>query len=144
MTTASKACFECGMPLIFGVAQCSYCGAKTGTVFDETAHVELPDRWKNLRTLPKKLDENTKIEKAQDRANSSLILALSSFFPLFGIALGLGALMYGVVSMRTLKEMSVEEGRGSATAGIVIGSLGLVAQGCLIAYALNLLSIVRP
>ena len=132
------------MPLIFGVAQCSYCGAKTGTVFDETAHIELPDRWKNLRTLPKKLDENTKIEKAQDRANSSLILALTSFFPLFGIALGLGALMYGIVSMRTLKEMNVEEGRGSATAGIVIGGLGLVAQGCLIAYALNLLSIVRP
>src|SRR5437763_2838111 len=32
MTTASKACCECGMPLIFGVAQCSYCGAKTGTI----------------------------------------------------------------------------------------------------------------
>src|SRR5438128_1820542 len=143
MTTASKACFECGMPLVFGVAQCSYCGAKTGTIFDETAPVELPDRWKTLRHLPKKMDEQTKVEKAQDRANNSLILALSSFFPLIGIALGLGAILFGAFSMRTLKEMNVEDGRGSATAGLVIGGLGLIAQGCLISYAMKLLSIVH-
>ncbi|HEY0385210.1 MAG TPA: hypothetical protein VGC64_04330 [Pyrinomonadaceae bacterium] len=144
MTTASKACFECGMPLIFGVAQCSYCGAKTGTIFDETVPVALPDKWKNLRNLPRKMDEATKTEKAQDRANNSLILALSSFFPLFGIALGLAAILFGAFSLRTLKEMNIEEGCGSATAGLVIGGLGLVAQGCLIIYALNLLSIVKP
>ncbi|HKP14246.1 MAG TPA: hypothetical protein VJZ91_19145 [Blastocatellia bacterium] len=143
MTTATKACFECGMPLIFGVAQCSYCGAKAGTVFDETVPVALPDKWKNLRHLPKKMDEVTKIEKAQDRANNSLILALSSFFPLFGIALGIGAILFGAFSMRALREMNVEDGRGAATAGLVIGGLGLIAQGCLIAYAMKLLSIVK-
>jgi hypothetical protein len=132
------------MPLDFGVAQCSYCGAKTGTLFDETTHVELPDRWKNLRSLPKKMDEQTRIEKAQDRANNSLILGLTSFFPLLGIGLGLGAILCAAFSMKALREMNVEEGRGSATAGLVIGGLGLVAQGCLIAYVLNLMSIVRP
>lgn len=142
MTTASKACFECGMPLIFGVAQCSYCGARTGTVFDESAPVAVPDKWKRMKTLPKQMDDQTKIEKAQDRANNSLILALSSFFPLFGIALGIGAMIYAAFSLRTLKEMNVEDGRGSATAGLVIGGLGLMAQGCLIAYAMKLLSIV--
>lgn len=131
------------MPLIFGVAQCSHCGAKIGTVFDESVPVALPDKWKTLRNLPKKMDEATKVEKAQDRANNSLILALSSFFPLFGIALGIGAILFGAFSMRTLREMNVEDGRGSAIAGLVIGSLGLVAQGCLIAYAMKLLSIVK-
>lgn len=132
------------MPLVFGVAQCSHCGAKTGTLFDETAHVELPDRWKGLRNLPKKMDEQTRVEKAQDRANNSLILGLTSFFPLIGLGLGLGAILCGVFSMKALREMNIEEGRGSATAGLVIGGLGLVAQGCLIAYVLNLMSIVRP
>ena len=90
------------MPLIFGVAQCSHCGAKIGTIFDESVPVALPDKWKNLKNLPKKMDEATRIEKAQDRANNSLILALSSFFPLFGIALGIGAILFGVFSMRRL------------------------------------------
>lgn len=131
------------MPLIFGVAQCAHCGARTGTVFDESVPVPVPDKWKRMRTLPKQMDDQTKIEKAQDRANNSLILALSSFFPIFGIALGVGAILYGAFSMRTLKEMNVEDGRGSATAGLVIGGLGLVAQGCLITYAMKLLSIVK-
>jgi len=131
------------MPLIFGVAQCNHCGARTGTVFDESAPVAVADKWKRLKTLPKQMDDQTKIEKAQDRANNSLILALSSFFPLFGIALGIGAILYGAFSMRTLREMNVEDGRGSATAGLVIGGLGLIAQGCLISYALKLLSIVH-
>jgi uncharacterized Zn finger protein (UPF0148 family) len=143
MTTASKACFECGMPLVFGVAQCGYCGARAGTVFDESAPVPVPDKWKRLKTLPKQMDDQTKVEKAQDRANNSLILALSSFFPLFGIALGIGAILYGAFSMRTLREMNIEDGRGSATAGLVIGGLGLIAQGCLITYAMKLLSIVK-
>jgi hypothetical protein len=143
MTTASKACFECGMPLIFGVARCNYCGAKTGTVFDESTPVALPDKWSRLKTLPKQMDDQTRVEKAQDRANNAVILALASFFPLLGIALGVGAVLFGMFSMRTLKEMNVEDGRGSAMAGLVIGGLGLVAQGCLITYAMKLLSFFK-
>ena len=143
MTTASKACFECGMPLVFGVAQCNYCGARAGTVFDESAPVPQPDKWNRLKTLPQKMDEQARVEKAQDRANNSLILALSSFFPLFGIALGVGAILFGAFSLRTLKEMNVEDGRGSATAGVVIGGLGLIAQACLITYVMKLISIVK-
>jgi len=129
------------MPLIFGVAQCNYCGAKTGTVFDESTPVALPDKWGRLKTLPKQMDDQTRVEKAQDRANNSVILALSSFFPLLGIALGVGAILFAGFSMRTLKEMNVEDGRGSAMAGLVIGGLGLIAQGCLLSYAMKLLSI---
>lgn len=131
------------MPLVFGVAQCGYCGARAGTVFDESAPVAPPvsaNRWKNV---PKQMDDQTRIEKAQDRANNALILALASFFPLFGIALGVAAIIFAVFSMRTLRDMNVEDGRGSATAGIVIGGLGLVAQICLITYAMKLLSIVK-
>ena len=141
MTTASKACFECGMPLIFGVAQCNYCGAKAGTVFDENTPVALPDKWARLKTLPKQMDERARVEKAQDRANNSVILGLTSFFPLLGIALGVGGILFAAFSMRTLKAMNVEDGRGSAMAGLVIGGLGLIAQGCLITYAMKLLSI---
>ena len=42
MTSLSKVCFECGMPISLGVANCSDCGAKVGTVFDETAIAEAP------------------------------------------------------------------------------------------------------
>ena len=143
MATASKACFDCGMPLVFGVAQCNYCGAKTGTVFDENAPVALPTKYSRLKTLPKQMDDQTRMEKAQDRANNAVILALSSFFPLFGIALGVAAILYGTFSMRTLKEMNVEDGRGSAMAGLVIGGLGMIAQGCLITYAMKLLSFFK-
>ena len=143
MATASKACFDCGTPLVFGVAQCSYCGARAATVFDENAPAAMPDSAKRWKNVPKQMDDQTKLEKAQDRANNSLIMALASFFPLFGIALGIAALIYATFSMRTLREMNVEDGRGSATAGLVIGSLGLVAQICLITYAMKLLSIVK-
>jgi len=131
------------MPLIFGVAQCAHCGAKTGTVFDETVPVALPDKRRRVKDLSKQLDDYTRVEKAQDRANNSLILALSSFFPLLGIILGICAVLFGAFSLRTLKQMNVEDGRGSATAGLVVGCLGLIAQGCLAAYVIKLLSIVK-
>src|SRR5919205_1040093 len=108
MATASKACFECGMPLVFGVAQCGYCGARTGTVFDESAPLPVSQKSKNWKPIPKPTDDETRVEKAQDRANNSLILALASFFPLFGIALCVAAVLFAAFSLRALKEMNVE------------------------------------
>ena len=140
MSSVSKVCFECGMPIAIGIANCSYCGAKVGTVFDEKAIPSMPAHQNRWAKVPKLMDENQRIEKAQDRANNSVIFGLSSFFPLLGLALGITAVLYGTMAVRTLKAHNIEDGRGSATAGFVIGSLGLIAQACIILYAMKLIS----
>jgi hypothetical protein len=142
MASASKACFDCGMPLVFGVAKCSYCGAKIGTVFDETVPMALPTRANQSRHKVQQMDSQTKIEKAQEKANSSVVWGFSSFVPLLGLLPGVASIIFGVMAMRTLKEMNVEDGRGSATAGIVISALGMIAQACWGVYILKLVNIV--
>jgi uncharacterized protein DUF4190 len=141
MASVGKICFECGMPIAVGIANCAHCGAKVGTLFDETAAPAAVSNQKRWAKAPKHMDENQKIEKAQDRANSSVVLGLTSFVPLFGLALGIAAVVYGTMSVRALKTHNIEDGRGSATAGFVIGSLGIIAQACLIIYAMKLVSV---
>ena len=123
-----------------GIANCAHCGAKVGTVFDETAIVATPKRQSQWAQVPRQMDENDRIEKAQNRANSSVILGLSSFFPLLGLAMGIAAVVFGAMAVRSLKAYKVEDGLGSATAGFVIGTLGIVAQACIIIYAMKLIS----
>ena len=128
------------MPIAIGIANCMHCGAKVGTLFDETAipvAVAQQSRWSKV---PKLMDDNQRIEKAQDRANSSVIMGLISFFPFVGLLLGIAAVVYGTISTRTLKAHNIEDGRGSATAGLVIGSLGILAQVCLFIYVVRLIS----
>ena len=140
MASVSKVCFECGMPIAAGIANCFHCGAKVGTLFDETAIpavVAQKNRWSRV---PKLMDDNQQIEKAQDRANSSVIMGLTSFFPLFGLVLGITAVVYGTLSARTLRAHNIEDGQGSAMAGYVIGALGIIAQICLVIYVMRLLS----
>jgi hypothetical protein len=140
MTSLSKVCFECGMPISLGIASCSHCGAKVGTVFDETALPEPPVRKGPWSRIAQQMDENESIEKAQNRANSSVILGLTSFFPLFGLIMGIAAIVCGTMAVRSLKELNVEDGKGSATAGFVIGALGIIAQACIILYTMKLVS----
>ena len=140
MTSLSKICFECGMPIAIGIANCAHCGAKVGTVFDETAIAATPKRQNPWSQVTRQMDENERIEKAQNHANSSVILGLSSFFPLLGLAMGIAAVVFGAMAVRSLKANKVEDGMGSATAGFVIGALGIVAQACIIIYALKLIS----
>lgn len=140
MASVSKVCFECGMPIAIGIANCMHCGAKVGTLFDETAvpaAVAQQNRWSKV---PKQMDDNQRVEKAQDRANSSVIMGLVSFFPFLGLALAIAAVVFGGLASRTLKAHNVEEGRGSATAGLVIGSLGIIAQACLVIYVVKIIS----
>jgi hypothetical protein len=127
------------MPLLVGIARCSYCSAQVGTLFDETA-VAAPQKEKRWKKLAQSMDDNQRIEQAQDRANNSSVLALSSFFPLLGLAMGLAAVFLGIRSARTLKAFNVEDGRGSAMAGSIIGTIGIIAQVCLIIYALKLIT----
>ena len=128
------------MPISIGIANCAHCGAKVGTVFDETAVAAPPARQNQWSRITRQMDENERIEKAQNHANSSVILGLSSFFPLLGLAMGIAAVVFGTMAVRSLKAHKVEDGLGSATAGFVIGALGIVAQACIIIYAMKLIS----
>jgi len=125
------------MPLQAGVATCDQCGAKVGTVFDEATFAPtLPKA--SPRQLTKKSDALGEIEKAQERANNSVILGLASFFcPFLGLLLGAGAIYMSTMATRTLTANRVEEGRGSATAGLIIGILALIAQAGYLFYALK-------
>lgn len=140
MNTLSKICSDCGMPISVGIANCAHCGAKVGTVFDETAIPVAPARQSQFARVQRQMDESEKIEKAQNKANTSVILGLASFFPLLGLALGVAAIVFGTMAVRSLKEFKIEDGLGSATAGFVIGALGIVAQACLILYAMKFVS----
>lgn len=131
------------MPLAIGLAQCSHCNAQVGTLFDEKVIVRAPAKGKSGKKVVFQMDDNQRIEQAQDRANNSSVLALSSFFPLLGLFMGFAAIFLGLKSARTLKAFNVEDGRGSAMAGYTIGAIGIIAQVCLIIYALKLMALVR-
>lgn len=143
MASISKVCFECGMPISIGIANCLHCGAKVGTLFDESATAPAVAQQNRWAKVPKLMDDHQRIEKAQDQANRSVIMGLTSFFPLLGLVLGIVAVVYGALATRTLKRHNIEDGRGSATAGLVIGALGIIAQTCISIYVMRLLSIIK-
>lgn len=130
MSPISKICHECGVPILIGLVECQQCGAKIGTVFSESEPT--PTRYSAREAHRQKVQEHISttnaIEKAHERANHSVILSLVSFFPLLGFGLGPTAIYMAVRSIRTMKEYNIEEGRGMAYAGIVIGLTALLAQ----------------
>jgi hypothetical protein len=130
------------MPLAMGLAQCAHCGAQVGTLFDEKSIQGVPPKQKRAKPTHH-MDDKQRIEKAQDRANNSSVLALSSFFPLLGLIMGFAAVFLGIKSARTLKAYNVEDGLGSAMAGYTIGAIGIIAQVCLIIYGFKIIGIVR-
>jgi hypothetical protein len=125
------------MPLNMGLANCSHCGATVGTLFSQTSAPVGGARGKPLRGVNEHIDSYDRVEKAKEWANNSLILGLASFFPAIGFITGLAAIILGVKAARTLKGANVEDGRGSATAGLIIGLLGLVAQGGYVVYVMK-------
>jgi len=124
------------MPLNMGLANCSHCGATVGTLFSETT-APVGGARGTLRGVNKPTDSYDRVEKAKERANNSLILALVSFFPAIGFIAGLAAIILGLMAARTLKGANVEDGQGSATAGLIIGVLGLIAQGGYVVYVMK-------
>ena len=78
-----------------------------------------------------------RVEKAKERANKSLILGLAGFFPFLGFFMGLAAIVLAVMASRTLKADKIEDGRGAATAGLIIGLLGMIAQGGYVLYVIQ-------
>lgn len=117
-----------------GLAQCPHCGAQVGTLFSEAAPPPVNPRTPR-RTRAVDPFGGDRVEKAKDRSNNALILALVSFFcPVLGLVMGISAIFLGVNALSTLKQYNIEEGRGLALAGIVIGGIGLIAQFSYILY----------
>lgn len=138
MSSLKKACHDCGMPLAAGISHCAHCGATVGTLFSEAATPTVSAKAQRHREATSHADFHYAIEKAQERANNSVILALSSFFcPGIGFFLGVAAIVLGAMAARSLKAHQVEDGRGSALAGLIIGVLGLIAQGAYVAYVVK-------
>jgi hypothetical protein len=138
MSSLSKVCAECGLGLEPGLANCPHCGAQVGTLFSEAAPVPVNTRTQHRRPRPADSFTGDKIEKAKDRSNNALILALVSFFcPILGLAMGVSAIFLGASALSTFKQNNVEEGRGLAVAGIVIGGIGLIAQFSYILYFMS-------
>lgn len=138
MSSLKKACHDCGMPLAAGVSHCAHCGATVGTLFSEAAAPIPSAKEKRHRGATEHSDFHYRIEKAQERANNSVILALSSFFcPGIGFLLGVAAIVLGAMAARSLKAHQIEDGRGTALAGLIIGVLGLIAQGAYVVYVVK-------
>lgn len=138
MSSVKKVCPECGMPLGVGVAACGSCGAQVGTVFSETAPPPPAKKKGSRRRATDAEDHYQQIDKAQERANNALILALASFFcPGVGFIMCLSAIILSLLAIRTLKKNFVEEGRGSATAGCIIGVIAVIAQVGYLVYAVK-------
>lgn len=130
MSPISKICHECGVPILIGLVECQNCGAKIGTVFSESepAPSGVSPKEINRQKVQEHISTTNAIEKAHERANHSVILSLISFFPLLGFGLGPTAIYMAIRSIKTMKKYNIEEGRGMAYAGIVIGLTALLAQ----------------
>ena len=129
------------MGVTFGAANCGSCGAQIGTVFSEESFTPLGKPAQKRRAVNPEVVQYEREERAKDRANSALVMSLSSFFlPFVGALLAVGAIVYGMFSIRVLIKNQIEEMRGSAIAGIVIGVLGIVAQLCYLIYFLKLVN----
>lgn len=125
------------MPLSVGVATCSYCGATVGTLFSETNAQPIAVKGKRRTGFNDQANYFARIENAKERANKSVILGLTGFFPFVGFFLGVAAIVLGGLASKTLKAENVEDGRGSAAAGLIIGVLALIAQGGYIVYVMK-------
>jgi hypothetical protein len=139
------------MPINAGIANCAACGAQVGTVFSETDFVPevRPSHKRKKPSADAILYE--KVESAKDRANSSLIFALSSFLPFisysmngflpfFGSILAIAAIVYGALGLSFLSRNKIEDCRGSAIGGIVVGIIGVIAQVGYLIYFLKIVS----
>ena len=124
------------MPLSVGVATCAYCGATVGTLFSETDVPAAAVKGKRGKGNDQ-ANFYDRVEKAKERANNAVILALTGFFPGIGLIMSVTAIVYSVLATKVLKAANIEDGRGSATAGLIIGILGVIAQGGYVVYVIR-------
>jgi hypothetical protein len=133
-----KVCSTCGQPLSLGYANCPFCGARVGTVFSPTGKLVEPAATAKSRKVVESASPFYAIDKARARANNALILSLAGFFcPGAGIFMGAIAILLGINARKALVRANVEEGRGVATAGILVGAMSLMAQTSYAIYLVN-------
>lgn len=125
------------MPLSVGIANCSFCGTTVGTLFSETNAQPVNLKGKQRTKYSAKASTFDRVETAKERANQAVILALSGFFPFIGFFMGVAAIVLGALASKTLRAENIEDGRGSATAGLIIGVLALIAQGGYVVYVVR-------
>ncbi len=131
-----KFCATCGGPINLALANCLHCGARVGTLFSET--VTPVENSPKKRRVAQPASPFQEFEKAKSRANNSLILSLGSFIcPGVGLLLAAAAVMMGLSARRVYVQSNLEEGRGTATAGIIIGFISLIAQAFYLIYFLK-------
>ena len=102
---ARRPCPECGEIIIAGAAKCRFCGA----VFDPRLRTSSMQGGQNYRGF----------------AITSMVLGILSLFccgPVFGIA----AIVFGVIAGNGMKASRNIDGKGMATAGVVLGIIGAV------------------
>ena len=122
-------CDSCGARIEVGRAICPACGYRAGTMFSEAAAVSGgPSRSSKKQAGQPPPSMQDAVERARDSANYSLILSLLALFPVLGFILAPLSIYIAVRAIRTLKLYQVEDGRGVAAAGIIIGALALLAQ----------------
>lgn len=125
------------MPLAVGVANCSYCGATVGTLFSETSAPAVAVKAKRPGVFNSPANSYDRIERAKENANKAVILGLTGFFPFIGFFMSVAAIVLSAMATKTLKAENVEDGRGTATAGLIIGTLALIAQGGYVVYVVK-------
>jgi len=108
-----------------------------GTLFSGATTPVVPVKGKRPRVSNSAASQYDKIENAKERANKAVILGLTGFFPFIGLFMGVAAIILGAMASKTLKAENVEDGRGSATAGLIIGGLALIAQGGYVVYVIK-------
>ena len=105
--------------------------------FDESSLPPTHANSKRRQNIGRYERDYYRIDKAKAWGNNSVILALASFFCSgLGFLMGVAAIGLALLAVRILRAEKVEEGRGQAIAGLIIGALGLIAQA---AYALYVL-----
>ena len=113
---ARRPCPMCGELIIAGAAKCRFCGA----VFDP-----------RLRT-------SASLQRGQSYqgfAITSMVLGIIALFTgCFGIVFGIVAIIFSSVAGNGMKKSRNFEGKGMATAGMVMGLLGAI--GWTIIYAI--------
>jgi hypothetical protein len=133
---SEKFCTTCRGPINLALANCPHCGARVGTVFSEK--VMPVDNTPKKRRVVQEASPLQEFEKAKARANNSLLLSLGSFIcPGLGFVLAAAAVLMGISARRVFVQTNVEEGRGTATAGIIIGLISVIGQICYIIYFLK-------